>query len=102
MLIIYSTININERINNFQQISLILQFLIFFESFPKKLIQESEWTQAPEQSWKKIAEMLILLIFFILLLISAIFLIFTANKFWLFIFAIAFLCIFNYLEDLSP
>ena len=51
---------------------------------------------------KKVAEMLLLLIFFLLLLISAIFLIFTANNFWSLIFAIAFVDIFSYLEDLSP
>ena len=51
---------------------------------------------------QKIAEMLILLVFILLLLISAIFLIFTAKNFWSFIFAIAFVYIFTYLEDLSP
>ena len=51
---------------------------------------------------KKIAGMLILLIFFLLLVISAIFLIFTANNFWSFIFAIVFVGIFTYLEDLNP
>ena len=51
---------------------------------------------------RRLAEMLLLLIFLRLLLISAIFLIFTANNFWSFIFAIAFVYIFTYLEDLSP
>ena len=51
---------------------------------------------------KKVAEMLLLLIFFLLLLISAIFLIFTADNFWSVNFAIAFVYIFTYLEDLSP
>ena len=51
---------------------------------------------------KKVAEMLLLLIFFLLLLISAIFLIFTEINFWSLIFAIAFVYIFSYLEDLCP
>ena len=51
---------------------------------------------------KKVAEMLLLLILFLLLFISAIFLIFTANNFWSLNFAIAFVYIFSYLEYLSP
>ena len=51
---------------------------------------------------KRLAEMLLLLIFLLLSLISTIFLIFTANNFWSFIFAIAFVNIVTYLEDLSP
>ena len=46
--------------------------------------------------------MLILSVSFLLLPISALFLIFTANNFWSFIFAIAFVYIFTYLEDLNP
>ena len=51
---------------------------------------------------RRLAEMLLLLIFLLLLLIWAIFLIFTANNSWSFIIAIAFVYIFTYLEDLSP
>ena len=50
---------------------------------------------------RRLAEMLLLLIFLILLFISAIFLIFTANNFCSIIFAIAFVYIFTYLDDLS-
>ena len=48
---------------------------------------------------KKFVEMLFVAI--LLLLISAIFHIFTANNFWSFIFAIAFVYNFIFLEDLS-
>ena len=51
---------------------------------------------------RRLAEMLLLIIFLLLLLISAKFPIFTANNFWSFIFAIAFVFIFTYLEDLKP
>ena len=51
---------------------------------------------------KRIADTLLLLIVLLLFLISAVFLIFTVNNFWSFIFAIASVYVFLYLEDLSP
>ena len=51
---------------------------------------------------KKIVKMLHVIIFFRLLLISAVFLIFKANNLWSFIFAIVFVYISIYLEDLIP
>ena len=51
---------------------------------------------------RRLAEMLLLLIFLLLFFKSAIVFIFTANNFWSFIFAIAFVYTFTYLEDLGP
>ena len=74
-----------------------LEYLLKNLQFPIDYIQKKS-----VNLMRRTAEMLLLLIFPLLLLISAIFLIFTANNFSSFIFAIAFVYIFTYLEDLSP
>ena len=51
---------------------------------------------------RRLAEVLLFLILLLLLLISAKFLFFTAKNFESFIFAIAFVYIFTYLQDLDP
>ena len=51
---------------------------------------------------RKLAEMLLVIIFLLVLVILAVFLIFTANNICSFVFAIVFVNIRTYLEDLRP
>ena len=92
-----------EKFINFELSSQIyikikeLEYLLKNQQFVIDYIQKNS-----VNLMRKLAEMLLLSFFLLLLLISAIFLIFTANNFWSFVFAIAFVYIFTYLEDLNP